>query len=170
MGDETVDEFTVQIINGGINVSNESQFVANHSMCLTGDITKTNGGINVAGVLCRFFLCVQRVGIFLTTLPVKVSYYVGDELDLTGLQVTERKRLNDFNRQIPLSDVEISGFDSQTPCEQQEIVVTYKGESASFFVKINDLPEVQKAVIKIQLVPEEGYEIKTDYYLFEARN
>ena len=120
-----------------------------------------------AGVLCWYFLCVQLQGIFIETLPIKVEYYIGEDFNSTGLHITKKRRLENFNREVSLSDVKISGFDSQTPCERQEVVVTYKGESASFFVKINDLPEVQKAVIKIQLVPEEGYEIKTDYYLFE---
>lgn len=47
-GDEIIDQFTVQIINGAVNVSDKNQFVANQSMCLTNDITKDNGTISVA--------------------------------------------------------------------------------------------------------------------------
>lgn len=121
----------------------------------------------IAGVLCWYFLCVQIQGIYIQTLPIQVEYFVGEDFDTTGLHIVEKRRLEKFNREIPLSEVKISGFDSQEACERQEITVCYKGESANFFVKIKKLPEAQKAVIKIKLVPEDGYEIKTEYSLFE---
>ena len=43
-----VDKFVVQIISGAVNVSDETQFVSDRSMCLTGDIVKSNGGVSVA--------------------------------------------------------------------------------------------------------------------------
>lgn len=48
LGGAVVDRFVVQIISGAVNVSDETQFVSNRSMCLTGDIVKSNGGIHVA--------------------------------------------------------------------------------------------------------------------------
>ncbi len=48
LGGAVVDQFVVQIISGAVNVSDETQFVSNRSMCLTGDIVKSNGGIHVA--------------------------------------------------------------------------------------------------------------------------
>ena len=48
LGGAVVDQFVVQIISGAVNVSDETQFVSDRSMCLTGDIVKSNGGIHVA--------------------------------------------------------------------------------------------------------------------------
>lgn len=121
----------------------------------------------IAGVLTWYFLCAQIQGIFISTLPVKTSYYVGEELDTTGLGVMERKRIQSYNSEVELDDVEITGFDSSTPCERQEIVVSYSNFTASFFVEIKEIAPPQKSVIKIQLIAEEGYEIKTTYYVFE---
>ena len=48
LGGAVVDQFVVQIISGAVNVSDETQFVSDRSMCLTRDIVKSNGGIHVA--------------------------------------------------------------------------------------------------------------------------
>ena len=48
LGGAVVDQFVVQIISGAVNVSDETQFVSDRSMCLTGDIVKSNGSIHVA--------------------------------------------------------------------------------------------------------------------------
>lgn len=120
-----------------------------------------------AGLLAWYFLCVQVQGIYAETLPLKTSYYVHEELDLTGLCVKEERRISKFNREIDADQLEISGFDSSAASDRQEIFVQYKKFKTSFFVSVNPLPEEQKSVIKIQLQAEEGYELKTEYRCFE---
>ena len=120
-----------------------------------------------AGLLAWYFLCVQVQGIYAETLPLKTSYYVHEELDLTGLCVKEERRISKFNREIDADQLEISGFDSSAASDRQEIFVQYKNFKTSFFVSVKPLPEEQKSVIKIQLQAEEGYELKTEYRCFE---
>ena len=120
-----------------------------------------------AGLLAWYFLCDQVQGIYAETLPLKTSYYVHEELDLTGLCVKEEKRISKFNREIDADQLEISGFDSSSASDRQEIFVQYKKFKTSFFVSVKPLPEEQKSVIKIQLQAEEGYELKTEYRCFE---
>ena len=120
-----------------------------------------------AGLLAWYFLCVQVQGIYAETLPLKTSYYVHEELDLTGLCVKEERRISKFNREIDADQLEISGFDSSAASDRQEIFVQYKNFKTSFFVSVKALPEEQKSVIKIQLQAEEGYELKTEYRCFE---
>lgn len=120
-----------------------------------------------AGLLAWYFLCVQVQGIYAETLPLKTSYYVHEELDLTGLCVKEERRISKFNREIDADLLEISGFDSSSASDRQEIFVQYKNFKTSFFVSVKPLPEEQKSVIKIQLQAEEGYELKTEYRCFE---
>ena len=120
-----------------------------------------------AGLLAWYFLCVQVQGIYAETLPLKTSYYVHEELDLTGLRVKEERRISKFNREIDADQLEISGFDSSAASDRQEIFVLYKNFKTSFFVSVKPLPEEQKSVIKIQLQAEEGYELKTEYRCFE---
>ena len=119
-----------------------------------------------AGLLAWYFLCVQVQGIYAETLPLKTSYYVHEELDLTGLCVKEERRISKFNREIDADQLEISGFDSSAASDRQEIFVQYKKFKTSFFVSVKPLPEEQKSVIKIQLQAEEGYELKTEYRCF----
>ena len=120
-----------------------------------------------AGLLAWYFLCIQVQGIYAETLPLKTSYYVHEELDLTGLCVKEERRISKFNREIDADQLEISGFDSSAASDRQEIFVQYKNFKTSFFVSVKPLPEEQKSVIKIQLQAEEGYELKTEYRCFE---
>ena len=120
-----------------------------------------------AGLSAWYFLCVQVQGIYAETLPLKTSYYVHEELDLTGLCVKEERRISKFNREIDADQLEISGFDSSAASDRQEIFVQYKKFKTSFFVSVKPLPEEQKSVIKIQLQAEEGYELKTEYRCFE---
>ena len=120
-----------------------------------------------AGLLAWYFLCVQVQGIYAETLPLKTSYYVHEELDLTGLCVKEERRISKFNREIDADQLEISGFDSSAASDRLEIFVQYKNFKTSFFVSVKPLPEEQKSVIKIQLQAEEGYELKTEYRCFE---
>lgn len=69
------------------------------------------------------------------TAPEKTVYEIGDELDLTGLKVTAI--YSDGTTQDVTSDVEISGFDSETAGEKI-ITVSYGELDTSFTVTVEE--------------------------------
>lgn len=70
------------------------------------------------------------------TEPVKTSYKLGDEFDTTGMTVTAV--YNDGNtKAVDLSEVEISGFDSEE-IGKKTIIVSYGGKTAAFKVAVVD--------------------------------
>ncbi len=111
-----------------------------------GDVTKeTSYKVNVGAVPFE---------IKITEKPIKTEYYVGDGLDLTGLEV---KALYDDGTEKDVTDkVTVSGFDSSKEAESQEITVTYGGKTTSFTVKIKPL-----LVEKIEITKEP---LKKIYY------
>ena len=71
----------------------------------------------------------------ITQLPSKRLYLVGDPLDLTGLEVTGTN--SDGSKEIlPVSQLEISGFDSSALSENQLITIAMEGQTATFTVDI----------------------------------
>lgn len=80
--------------------------------------------------------------------PDKVEYNVGDELDLTGLDLrivyTDETELD-----LALADVEVTGFDTNTIGEQT-ITVTYEDVSATFTVTVFD-PDADKELLSINV-------------------
>ena len=74
-------------------------------------------------------------GIRIVTYPNKMTYRVGQQLDLTGLLI--KADYSDYSStEIAHSDLEISGFDSSTPINSQKVTLSYSGYSAYFNVKI----------------------------------
>ena len=74
-------------------------------------------------------------GIRIVTYPNKMTYRVGQQLDLTGLLV--KADYSDYSsKEIAHSDLQISGFDSSTAINSQKVTISYSGYSAFFNVKI----------------------------------
>ena len=73
-------------------------------------------------------------GIAITTPPTKVTYNVGDALDLTGLVVTATYS-NNATADVT-SGVTVTGFDSAT-AGTKTITVTYEGQTVTFDVTVN---------------------------------
>ena len=69
------------------------------------------------------------------TAPEKTVYEIGEELDLTGMKVTAI--YSDGTTQDVTSDVEISGFDSETAGEKI-ITVSYGELDTSFTVTVEE--------------------------------
>jgi uncharacterized protein YjdB len=75
-------------------------------------------------------------GIAITTPAAKLSYTVGDSLDLTGLVVTGT--YGDGSKQVEtISNSDISGFDSSSPKTSETLTITYGDQTASYIVSIN---------------------------------
>lgn len=122
----------------------------------------------VAGAVLAWYMLTQQItGIYINNLPSKCIYYVGEELQLDGLEVNAKKRTSSYNHSIDLEDLTISGFDSSVKCDAQQITVTYGKFTTKFVVVIQELPTVEKFVTGIELHGKDGAEIKTVYELYE---
>lgn len=85
------------------------------------------------------------------TAPTKVSYKKGEDLDLTGMAVSELWKISD-DKAVSNDDVTVSGYDKDT-YGKQTVTVSYKGMTATFDVT------VENPVTGIELVgtPETAY-------------
>ena len=110
----------------------------------------------------------KAIGIEISTYPVRTEYYRYDNLDLTGLTVKLRKNSAQYDEMIDVSKVTVTGFDSSKAVEKQTVTITYEGFTATFDVKINELPTPKPAVTGLKLEMDEGYEMKTEYKVGEA--
>ena len=71
----------------------------------------------------------------LTKLPSKLTYVEGQNLDLTGLEVTGI--YNDESTEVMMVNLDnVSGFDSTTPMTDHIITITVEGKTATFSVDI----------------------------------
>jgi hypothetical protein len=77
----------------------------------------------------------QYKSIEVTNPPDKITYYVGEELDLTGLVVTGTL-IDDSTVVLVITEVNISGFDSSEPAASQTITVTVEGINTTFEVMV----------------------------------
>ena len=67
----------------------------------------------------------------------KKEYYTGEELDVTGLQITVTMS-DDTTSTIPVTEDMVSGFDSSAAVDEQTLTVTYKGNTATFVIKVQN--------------------------------
>ena len=88
--------------------------------------------------------------------PHKTSYYVGDPLEISGLEVMLSGTAWDGKR-VRYSDspdeFTITGFDSSAPTNEQTITVEYKGFTDTFTVKILEIPLSDPVLTSIYLSP-----------------
>lgn len=113
-------------------------------------------GISYSNLLTMELLAVESIEV--TNPPDKTDYYVGEELDLTGLEVTGTYS-DSSTAVLPITTANISGFDSSEITDNQIINVTYGGKSDTFTVNII---ESQYESIAVFNPPD-----KTDYYIGE---
>ncbi|MCT8139602.1 bacterial Ig-like domain-containing protein [Anaerobacillus sp. CMMVII] len=78
-------------------------------------------------------------------LPVKMLYFIGDELDLAGINVYASYDDNSSVRLLP-NEYEVSGFDSENP-GTKEITLTHKSKEVTFSVsvKIKEVTNIEVA-------------------------
>ena len=75
-------------------------------------------------------------GIRIVSRPYRLVYEVGDKsLDTTGLKV-EADLGEDKTLEIPVKELVIEGFDSESAAEKQTITITFKDKTATFTVDI----------------------------------
>lgn len=84
---------------------------------------------------------VQSIAV--TKAPTKTEYYKGDaELDLTGMVLTVKYDNSVETRTITgdyaAAGVTYEGFSTETPAESQTVTVKYRGQTATFTIKVKD--------------------------------
>src|SRR5690606_12595444 len=99
----------------------------------------------------------QRIEI--TSSPAKTEYFVGEALDLTGLEVTGYYTDNS-SKALTITMDHMNGFDSTVPTVNQVVTVTFEGKTATFTVNIIE-PVLQR--IEITSLPD-----KTEYFVGET--
>ena len=90
----------------------------------------------------------------LSSAPTKTEYAFGEELDLTGAEITVTIQNSD-DQVIAVSNDMVSGYDATTP-GVQTITVTYKGRTVTFEVVVNE-----KVYVPIYTI-EELYNVRNN--------
>jgi len=76
--------------------------------------------------------------------PTKTDYFVGEALDLTGIEVTGNYTGRDPTKKrsvlIPIEQLTTSGYEPNRIGRQQRVTVIVRGQSANFFVNITEAP------------------------------
>lgn len=88
--------------------------------------------------------------------PIKTEYFIGDEIDLTGLQIVAVYPLGEENVDMDSAEFTYSGFDSSAVNGEQEITINFGGRTASFYVSI-----IEKVVTRIAV----NDDVKTRYFV-----
>ena len=99
----------------------------------------------------------QIIGIEITSLPTKLSYVIGDELDSTGLVVNANY---DEGTSMIITDYILSGFDSTT-AGTKTITVAYQGFTVTFEVTVT---EADKHLVGVSVT---AMPTKTQYLIGE---
>ena len=152
---ETQDE---DVIESGINFSGGAAAVP-----VTLDTSGINDlriyidGVSYSNLLTVELLAVESIAV--TNPPDKTTYYVGDTLNLTGLEVTGTYS-GGFTAVLPITMDNISGFDSSAADTDQTVTVTIAGMTATFTV---DIIESLYKSIAVSNPPD-----KTTYYVGES--
>ena len=68
-------------------------------------------------------------------LPAKTIYALGENIDLTGLNVTGEYD-DGKKRPVNVTLAQISGFSSSTPVDKQEVTITIEGKQKSFTIQV----------------------------------
>jgi len=101
--------------------------------------------ITVGGKTITYTIDINRSlsGIAVTTAASKLTYTVGDILDIIGLQVTGT--YSDSSTAIlPITVANVTGFDSSKSATSQTLTITYGGKTATYTINIVD--PVQKVL------------------------
>ena len=133
----------------------------------TAVITATAGDKNATcNVTVNEVVIAKALQAIKVTPPNKTTYYVGDELDLTGIKVIAV--YTDRSEETLSSDkYTVSGFDSSAPVSNQSVTVSYTYESktktGNFNVTILEKPAPTVASIAVTQEPtKKEYEIGDD--------
>lgn len=121
----------------------------------SGTLTLVSGIRNPNNLKAQLLLTVEPTveKITIYRQPNKVDYYLGEELDITGLAVKVHYSDNSEAEAENITLANISGYDPNSPGEQT-ITVTLNGKTATFKVYVYEKPSgILKAVYSDNLSP-----------------
>jgi hypothetical protein len=76
--------------------------------------------------------------------PVKTDYRAGEPLDLTGIMIygnyTGANPNKKTTKLIPVSQLTVAGYEPNRVGKQQKVTVTVRGQTANFFVNVEEAP------------------------------
>lgn len=106
--------------------------------------------------------------------PSKTVYYVGEEIDLSGLKLyIKMKNGSEIYERYDdhLDEFVVKGFDSSAPADSQIVTVKYKGKSVVFTVKIKEMPVAAPSVqsITIDPLPKTEYTVNSSFITRNAK-
>lgn len=84
-----------------------------------------------------YYIALSSIAI--TTPATKLTYPVGDNLDITGMVVTGTYS-NGSKQVLPVTEANVSGFNSSAPAASQTLTVTVDGKTTTYTVVIEALP------------------------------
>jgi len=83
----------------------------------------------------------------ITTSPTKTSFFVGDILDISGLEVTGHYS-DETSKIEEITEESITGFDSSLPATEQILTITFGGVTTTYIIEILEpLPPTQLKII-----------------------
>ncbi|MGB8452654.1 MAG: S-layer homology domain-containing protein [Anaerocolumna sp.] len=137
-----VDAHTVRITLSGNATVDYGTDITNVSVsCPVTDYVDSTGGAaltaNTGVTLRAYAATLERITI--TTPATKLTYTVGDSLDLSGMVVTGTYS-DTTTKTETITAANISGFDSSVPAAGQILTVTVDGKTITYTVTINAAP------------------------------
>ncbi len=79
--------------------------------------------------------------IAITSPAIKLIYFVGENLDISGLQVTGTYSNTDYTAVLPITEANVSGFDSSEPAVDQVLNITAGGKTATYNITVLPAPD-----------------------------
>ncbi len=104
------------------------------------------------------------VGVSVGDFP-KLSYYVGDDADYSGLSLAVTKRNGKIEyvkySEDNAADFTFSGFDSTRTYEDKTVTVTYKGFSCTYHIVVKEAPKPKPTLVSITIdvMPKTEYKV-----------
>ncbi|GAB6173359.1 hypothetical protein JCM15765_28370 [Paradesulfitobacterium aromaticivorans] len=135
--------FTVTAVGDGTNYSNSAVSTASNAYNYTAPTTLSS--------------------IAITTPASKLSYYIGDALDISGMVVTGTYS-DSSTKTESITTANVTGFDSSAPAAGQTLTVNVGGKTATYTVTINAAPATHTVtfqdwdgtVLKVQTVNDKA--------------
>ena len=99
---------------------------------------------------------------YISTIPAKTSYYVGDIVDYTGLTVYVKSSDGAslfINYNDDPEEFTITGFDSSAPVEEQVITVECKGFTDTYVIQIKEVENAAPKLVSVNfaIYPKQVY-------------
>ncbi|MFA6547393.1 MAG: immunoglobulin-like domain-containing protein [Candidatus Magasanikbacteria bacterium] len=147
---DAVDGLVAVVVTGSVDTNTIGDYT------ITYTATDVAGNISTASRIVHVWAAAVPVvlnSIAITTPATKLSYTVGDVLDISGLVITGT--YSDASTKVEtITTANVTGFNSSEPSIGQVLTVTVGGRSTTYSVKINNLPDTTPPTIALNGLAE----------------